>query len=81
MARHAISADKAFDMLRDHSQNNGRKLTDVAEAVVETTSSCCRRWCSLPSRRRRAETAVPPGLSQLVSSVCASSFSCSAASF
>ena len=36
MARHAVGADKAFDMLRDHSQHNGRKLTDVAEAVVES---------------------------------------------
>ena len=34
MARHAIDADKAFDMLRDHSQHNGHKLVDVAEAVV-----------------------------------------------
>src|SRR3954454_7904415 len=31
MARHAIDADKAFDMLRDHSQHNGRRLVDVAE--------------------------------------------------
>jgi response regulator NasT len=36
MARHAITADKAFEMLRDHSQNNGRKLVDVAEAIVES---------------------------------------------
>ena len=36
MARHAITADKAFDMLRDHSQHNGRKLVDVAEAIVES---------------------------------------------
>src|SRR5471030_2441955 len=36
MARHAIDADKAFERLRDHSQNNGRKLTDVATAVVES---------------------------------------------
>jgi response regulator NasT len=36
MARHAISADRAFDMLRDHSQHNGRKLIDVAEAIVES---------------------------------------------
>src|SRR5947199_8075358 len=36
MARHSINADKAFEMLRDHSQHNGRKLIDVAEAVVET---------------------------------------------
>jgi AmiR/NasT family two-component response regulator len=34
MARHAIDADKAFDMLRDHSQHNGHKLVDVAEARV-----------------------------------------------
>ena len=36
MARHAIDADKAFDMLRDHSQRNGHKLVDVAGAVVES---------------------------------------------
>jgi AmiR/NasT family two-component response regulator len=36
MARHAVAADRAFEMLRDHSQHNGRKLVDVAEAVVES---------------------------------------------
>lgn len=36
MARHAISADAAFEQLRDHSQHNGRKLADVAAAVVES---------------------------------------------
>jgi response regulator NasT len=36
MARHAITADKAFEMLRDHSQHSGRKLADVAAAVVES---------------------------------------------
>jgi AmiR/NasT family two-component response regulator len=36
MARHAITGDKAFDMLRSHSQQNGRKVIDVAEAVVES---------------------------------------------
>ena len=36
MARHAIDADRAFAMLRDHSQHNGRKLVDVAAAVVES---------------------------------------------
>ena len=36
MARHSLSADKAFDRLRDHSQHNGRKLSDVAAAVVES---------------------------------------------
>jgi AmiR/NasT family two-component response regulator len=36
MARHGVNADKAFDMLREHSQRSGRKLVDVAEAVVES---------------------------------------------
>ena len=36
MARHAITADKAFDLLREHSQHNGRKLVEVADAIVES---------------------------------------------
>ena len=36
MARHSINADEAFERLRDHSQHNGRKLSDVAAAVVES---------------------------------------------
>src|SRR5947207_15814123 len=36
MARHATDPDDAFEMLRRHSQRNGRKLIDVAEAVVES---------------------------------------------
>ncbi len=36
MARHAIDADKAFAMLRDHSQHGGSKLADVAAAIVES---------------------------------------------
>ncbi len=36
MARHATDADRAFAMLRDHSQHGGRKLVDVAQAVVES---------------------------------------------
>ena len=36
MARHRVNADRAFEMLRDHSQHNGRKLAEVAEAVVES---------------------------------------------
>src|SRR6187401_1454841 len=34
MARHAIDADIAFGMLREHSQHNGNKLVDVAGAIV-----------------------------------------------
>jgi response regulator NasT len=36
MARHSTTADRAFEMLRDHSQHNGRKLSDVAAAIVES---------------------------------------------
>jgi AmiR/NasT family two-component response regulator len=36
MARHAIDADGAFELLRDHSQHNGRKLVDVAQAIVDS---------------------------------------------
>jgi AmiR/NasT family two-component response regulator len=35
MACHAIDADKAFAMLRDHSQHHGRKLAEVAAAIIE----------------------------------------------
>lgn len=34
MARHSTDADKAFGMLREHSQQNGNKLVDVAAAIV-----------------------------------------------
>ena len=34
IARHAIDADKAFGMLREHSQHNGNKLVYVAGAIV-----------------------------------------------
>jgi AmiR/NasT family two-component response regulator len=36
MARHAIDSDTAFEMLREHSQHNGRKVADVAGAIVES---------------------------------------------
>src|SRR5579859_4656412 len=36
MALHSINAEHAFEMLRDHSQHNGRKLSDVAAAVVDS---------------------------------------------
>lgn len=36
MERHAIDADHAFEMLRNHSQHNGRKLVDVAQAIVDS---------------------------------------------
>jgi len=36
MCRHSVNAEAAFQLLRDHSQRNGRKLIEVAEAVVES---------------------------------------------
>ncbi len=36
MARHSIDADRAFGMLRDHSQHSGNKLVDVANAIVNS---------------------------------------------
>jgi AmiR/NasT family two-component response regulator len=36
MATHGIDEQEAFERLRSHSQHNGRKLIDIAEAVVES---------------------------------------------
>jgi AmiR/NasT family two-component response regulator len=36
MARHSIDADRAFDMLRDHSQHNGHKVVDIAQTIVDS---------------------------------------------
>jgi two-component system, response regulator / RNA-binding antiterminator len=36
MERHKIDEKEAFEMLRDHSRQTGRKLVDVAEAVVDS---------------------------------------------
>ena len=36
MARNSIDEDDAFKILRDHSQNTGRKLADLADAVVQS---------------------------------------------
>jgi AmiR/NasT family two-component response regulator len=36
MARHAIDADTAFTMLRDHSQHNGQRLADIAAGIVNS---------------------------------------------
>ena len=34
MERHSIDADRAFELLREQSQRSGRKLADIAAAVV-----------------------------------------------
>src|SRR5437667_9119468 len=53
MARHSLDADRAFEMLRDHSQHNGRKLVDVAQAVVDS------HLLLLPPSPERAATPEP----------------------
>lgn len=35
MARHSLSGDAAFAMLRDHARRGNRKVTEVAAAIVE----------------------------------------------
>jgi AmiR/NasT family two-component response regulator len=36
MARHVIDSGVAFEMLRDHSQHSGRKVADVAAAIIDS---------------------------------------------
>jgi response regulator NasT len=36
MARNGIDADKAFELLKSHSQHTGRKLVEVAEALTQS---------------------------------------------
>jgi AmiR/NasT family two-component response regulator len=36
MARHAIDADAAFDLMRTHARGNSKRVTDVAAAIVES---------------------------------------------
>src|SRR5690348_12309226 len=54
MARHSTDAAHAFEMLRDHSQRNGRKLSDIAAAVVES------HLLLTPSIPPRAHVVNPP---------------------
>ena len=35
MERHGISDTEAFELLRDHSRAGGRRVIDVARAVIE----------------------------------------------
>jgi AmiR/NasT family two-component response regulator len=36
MERHGIESDRAFGMLRDHSQRSGHKLADIAAAIIDS---------------------------------------------
>ena len=43
MAIHGIEEQQAFDLLRSHSQRSGRRLLDLAEAVVDSHQLLIRR--------------------------------------
>jgi response regulator NasT len=36
MERHAVNDQRAFDLLRDHSQQSGRKVFDIAQAIIDS---------------------------------------------
>jgi AmiR/NasT family two-component response regulator len=59
MARHSVDADRAFEMLRVHSQHNGRKVVDVAQAIVDShlllTPSLAELAAEEPSRHQQSE--------------------------
>jgi AmiR/NasT family two-component response regulator len=38
MERHSIDEEAAFAMLRDHSRHSGRKLVDIAQAILDSHS-------------------------------------------
>jgi AmiR/NasT family two-component response regulator len=58
MARHAINGESAFEMLRSHSQHNGRKVVDVAEAVVESHLLLLPSVAEAPATARQARFAA-----------------------
>jgi response regulator NasT len=44
MARHNITHDRAFEMLRDRSQRQGQKLVDLARALVQSFTLLGLSW-------------------------------------
>ncbi len=60
MATKGVSADRAFELLREHSQRTGRKLAEVADSVIEShlllmpPTDPAPRQRSRPPRRRDA---------------------------
>lgn len=50
MARHSVDAERAFALLRDESQSSGRRLADIAAAVVQSflllvPPAAPSKWC------------------------------------
>jgi len=36
MERHSLTDQRAFELIRDHSQHNGRKVFDIAQAILDS---------------------------------------------
>jgi len=36
MERHSLTDHRAFELIRDHSQHNGRKVFDIAQAILDS---------------------------------------------
>lgn len=49
MCRHLIDADHAFEMMRGHSQQNGHKVAEVADAIVASFLLLLAPSCSPPA--------------------------------
>jgi response regulator NasT len=58
MARHLVDSDEAFDLLRDYSQRNGRKVVDVAEAIIASHRLLLPGLPQPSDLREQAETKV-----------------------
>jgi hypothetical protein len=52
MARYGLTPDKAFDVLRRHSNDLNLKVSTVAEQLVSTGKLPATTGCSVPARRR-----------------------------
>jgi AmiR/NasT family two-component response regulator len=58
MGRHAITADEAFERLRNHSRHNGHKLGAVAAAVVDSHLLLATLMPQSPAAERAVAAAV-----------------------
>jgi response regulator NasT len=59
MARNGIDADQAFQMLRHHSQQKGRKLVDIARAIVDSHLLLLPPPAPPPKQANRTTAAAP----------------------
>ena len=56
MARHALDPDSAFALLRNHSQNSGRKLVDIATLIVDSHLLLPQSFAPTPTSSRPPDT-------------------------